>query len=31
VGGTAERFAEVIRSDIIRYTKVVRDIGIRPE
>jgi tripartite-type tricarboxylate transporter receptor subunit TctC len=31
VGGTAERFAEVIRSDIVKYTKVIRDIGIRPE
>lgn len=31
VGGTPERFAELIRSDMAKFGKVVRDIGIRPE
>ena len=31
VGGTPERFAEIIRADIAKYGKVIRDIGIKPE
>ena len=31
IGGTSARFAEVIRSDIDRYAKVIRDIGIKPD
>ncbi|MBI2317506.1 MAG: tripartite tricarboxylate transporter substrate binding protein [Betaproteobacteria bacterium] len=31
IGGTPEKFAEVIRADIERYGKVVREAGIKPE
>lgn len=31
LGGTPERFAAAIRSDMERYSKAIRDAGIRPE
>ncbi|MSQ73247.1 MAG: tripartite tricarboxylate transporter substrate binding protein [Betaproteobacteria bacterium] len=31
LGGTAERFAEVIRNDVAKYGKVIRDVGIKSD
>ena len=31
VGSTPEQFAAVVRDDIARYAKIVRDAGIRPD
>ena len=31
VGSTPEQFAAVVREDIARYAKIVRDAGIRPD
>jgi tripartite-type tricarboxylate transporter receptor subunit TctC len=31
IGGTSERFASVIRRDMERFAKAIRDVGIRPE
>src|SRR3989442_3031213 len=31
LGGTPERFAAAIRSDMERYSKAIRDAGIKPE
>ncbi len=31
IGGTAEQFAQVIRSDVERYGKAIREVGVKPD